>query len=154
MWTLPRSRIKPTVPCIGRRILNHWATREVSHSLTFWQSSPAFQPSLEAPGHTHCLCTRWVITTNCPPLPAPSPPMKPQASPEQGRREKGEKGRKTNRVSAVLPRPAPRAQAGWLATIPPTLPCPCPRSLEASAMDPAGGCGSKKPYRFQCVSGS
>ena len=29
MWDFPRPGIKPTFPCIGRQILNHWTTREV-----------------------------------------------------------------------------------------------------------------------------
>ena len=29
MWNLPGPGIEPHVPCIGRRILNHWTTREV-----------------------------------------------------------------------------------------------------------------------------
>ena len=29
MWDFPRPGIKPTCPCIGRQILNHWTTREV-----------------------------------------------------------------------------------------------------------------------------
>ena len=28
MWDLPRSGIQPCVPCIGRQIFYHWATRE------------------------------------------------------------------------------------------------------------------------------
>ena len=29
MWSLPGPEIKPTSPCIGRQVLNHWTTEEV-----------------------------------------------------------------------------------------------------------------------------
>ena len=35
MWNLPGLGIKPPVPCIGRQILDHWTTREVSSFKVF-----------------------------------------------------------------------------------------------------------------------
>ena len=35
MWNLPRPRIEPCVPCIGRQILNHCTTRDIQKSTFF-----------------------------------------------------------------------------------------------------------------------
>ena len=40
---VPQSRTEPLVPCIGRQILNHWATREVPITLEILQSNPTSQ---------------------------------------------------------------------------------------------------------------
>ena len=37
MWDFSRTRAQTRVPCIGRRILNHCATREALHFLMLWE---------------------------------------------------------------------------------------------------------------------
>ena len=76
-WTRARTR----VPCIGRQILNHCATREAPLLLFLFISEPSFRRAVYSPTSTSSLPIHSSTPTAYPP-PAPKAGLCPQESPE------------------------------------------------------------------------
>ena len=156
MWNLPRPGIKPMSPALAGRFLTTEPPGK-SHILSHSYRVPQL---FSLPGGTrpHPLSVHTV--SNYHQLHPPTPrhpiisyeaPGFPWAAKEGERRERQE-----NQQGLSCPDPSSSPGPGRLTCHHPSyspLP-PSPRSLQASAMDPAGGCESKKPYRFHSVSGS